>query len=753
MERLGLLALAFPRSALLIVLIVTPLLAIGASQIGFSSDIREIFRSDSPDFAALEKVSRQYPGGGRDILLVVEGSELFRPQTLEQLRTLHLELNFIEGVQYVLSMFSARHPPDQKGAVAPLFPIELETLEDTDALQQQVQEHPLISGKLLSEDSQLALFVVALEEGERDIPELQSLMGEISGAAREIVGALGLQTRLTGAAVMRVEIVGALYRDQRVFGITGLTIGLLLCWVFLRKVSYVLLAGAPAAIAIIWLLGGMSLLGQDINVLTNVVPALVMVIAFSDALHLLFGIRRNLDDGLTVEESIGKSVLQVGPACVLTTLTTTIALLSLTLVPHPFVARFGYTAAAGTAIAYVATMSTLPALALLILRKFSRQSSATKKRDPIRHLIGGISGAAAQITSRRPRAIALAGVLLSALASVLYALTEPRYLYQDYLPRHNPAFQAIDKIEKKLAGADTLQLLIQWPEDYQLKSAQTLELIQSAHEIMEAEPLLKAVWSLHSVEKWLRAGGVSRDELFGYLEKWKSPLRSRIVSIDHNSALVIGNFTAIDASQLLPILDGLNSRMMQVAERHPNVDLLISGLLAVSAKAGYEMIGQLSRSLLAAIAIIIVLITVALRSVAAGLASILPNLLPILIGGACLYLFDKGLQLTTVVAFTIGFGIAVDDTIHVLNRYRLERAQGRAPAHALARTIRNIGPVLIVTTIVLACGMGATMFSELPMVQLFGQISVVVLTTALFGDMLFLPAIIRVIEDWRQRSG
>jgi hypothetical protein len=93
-----------------------------------------------------------------------------------------------------------------------------------------------------------------------------------------------------------------------------------------------------------------------------------------------------------------------------------------------------------------------------------------------------------------------------------------------------------------------------------------------------------------------------------------------------------------------------------------------------------------------------------------------------------------------------GFGIAVDNTIHVLNRYRLARSKGKAVNPALAETIKIVGPILMVSTIVLIAGFGSTLLSELPNLRLFGLISIILLATALLANLLILPATISVVE-------
>ena len=293
--------------------------------------------------------------------------------------------------------------------------------------------------------------------------------------------------------------------------------------------------------------------------------------------------------------------------------------------------------------------------------------------------------------------------------------------------------------------------MIQFPKEMKLQSPETLALIGEAHAVLKSEPIFGAITSLYDVESWMNAGkpdGQSREDVFRFLEKAKSPLSSRLFSKENNSALLRAQFRAIDSFELIPVLDRLQGKLDKLRAANPGVEYSVTGFTPLSARASTEMIGKLNQSLAMAIGVIIILIGFAMRSATYALVSIPPNLLPIAAGGSLLYLNNYGLQFTSVVAFTIAFGIAVDSTIHVLNRYRLEREKTDDVDTALGKTLSAIGPVLIVATIILISGVAVTIISELPMVQLYGEISTVVLITALIGAMVFLPALLSVVDKW-----
>jgi len=751
LEKLGLLTARYPRTTLLIIAATLPIFLFFATRIEFNSDIREIFRSDSQGYAVLEEVTRQYPGSGRDILLVVEGDDIFTPEALGALRFLQLDMALDEDVKYVLSLFSARKPPDAQGNAESLIPGEINAQTDMEALRKQVQAHPLVAGKLLSKDAKMALVVIALTNKERGVAELTKIMARVNELTTDIFEDSGLRFTPTGLAAMRVEIIGALIRDQSRFAIAGLVLGLGLCWFFFRRWAYVAMAGVPAIVAVLWLSGGMALVGQEVNVLTNIIPVLVVVIVFSDALHLLFGVRHNIADGHDLDSAIEKAVHEVGPACVLTSVTTTLALLSLTLVPHDFISSFGLTAALGTAIAYCATIALVPAMCALFLRRTPRKRAVGEGEYWFERKITDFSEATARFILASPRAIAATGIAITLIAGALYAQNEPRYSYQENLPEGNEAFAAIQKIDSSLGGSNSLRLMIQLPREAKLQSPETLKIIADAHAILESEPTFGAITSLHNIELWMNSGSgdaQARADVFHFLEKSKTPLSSRLTSKDNNSALLRAQFRAIDSTELIPVLDRLQGKLDKLRTANPGVEYSVTGFTPLSARASTEMIGKLNQSLAMAIGVIIILIGFALRSATYALVSIPPNLLPIAAGGSLLYLNNYGLQFTSVVAFTVAFGIAVDSTIHVLNRYRLEREKSDDVDIAIGKTLAAIGPVLIVATIILISGVAVTIISELPMVQLYGQISSLVLVTALVGAMVFLPAILSVIDKW-----
>ena len=134
------------------------------------------------------------------------------------------------------------------------------------------------------------------------------------------------------------------------------------------------------------------------------------------------------------------------------------------------------------------------------------------------------------------------------------------------------------------------------------------------------------------------------------------------------------------------------------------------------------------------------------------LSAILPAIFPILASGVLLWFVGSGLQFASIVALTVSFGLGLSATIHFLNRLRLEDRPDQSPRIGVERATVLVGPALILTTVVLACGLAVTVFSDLPSLRLFGWLSAFAMIAALFADLLVLrPTIMFLLRLRRGR--
>ena len=340
----------------------------------------------------------------------------------------------------------------------------------------------------------------------------------------------------------------------------------------------------------------------------------------------------------------------------------------------------------------------------------------------------------------RPGLYSLIGIAVCVVLSILYAHLTPRYRLADQVPNNQQATTANGSLDRKLTGANPIDVLIQFPPGQGLYAPDTLATIEAVQRTVASEPGVGNVFSLQTLRDWLSEKLGENDvvtlrKYVGYLPK---PLIRRFVAADERSVVVSGRIPDKDASQLLPVVDRLDARLNGVRAAHPGYTVAVTGLAVIASRNSAAMIDRLSRGLTVEIVFVAAFIGLAFRSWKVMLLSILPGIFPIVASGALLYVMGEGLQFASVVALTVSFGLGLSATIHFLNRLRLEERPGENAALSVERATILVGPALILTSVVLACGLAVTAFSNLPMLRLFGWLSAFAMIAALVADLLIL---------------
>ncbi len=759
LERIGLAAQRAPLLSLGLLILLTVLAVAGMTQLRFEDDPRSMLKSDRERFQTYDRFRDAYPALENQMFLLIEGADLVSRHALEAIRSLHLDLQFVDGVTNVISIFTARHPPDDNDDMAPVLPDDLPEGEALRALVAEARAHPLLTDKMLARDGTATLLVIGLHDRVSDYEDLQILFADIG----EIVDAAMHETDITvtptGLPALRHEMLTSVRKDQHILNLAGAAIAIIVCALYFRHPAFVLLASAPPVLAIVWTLGGFGLSGERITALSNILPTLILVIAFSDALHMVHAIRSLLARGAAVDQAVRTAVVEVGPACAMTSVTTMIALGSLIFAESRLVQQFGACGTLAVFMAFVAVVALIPALAMIIL---PRVSIARSVEAPTAFSRAAQAASMRLWTFVRVRPLVISAVatgLLFVTGAAFFAL-EPRYDYRAYLAEGSAANAAIDRVNEKLGGADLLFVLVS-RIDGQRASLAPLEAVAQVHDIVVDVPEIENALSLASARTWFEgasgeartgtegagAGSADAAQLVAGLPDYYA---QRLAGRHGESWLVTAYMPAEAAPETRARLEVLERELVKWQVGVTGYDARVTGIGAVAAFESGRMIDRLKYNLTAAVFVIVLVIGFAARSLMLGLLSIVPNLAALTVVAAALYVMGTGFQYVSVVALTVAFGIAVDNTVHFVHRYRLERGTADIDG-ALAGTMRTVGPVLIAATAVLVLGIAVTQVSILPMVNLFGRLCIIVLIVALAATMLFLPALVLAMR--RRGSG
>jgi uncharacterized protein len=756
LERLGLIPMKAPVLSCIILVALIIGAIFGIDRIKIDDSLSQLFRSNTKEFKQYEEVTKKFPAEEFDVLVVVEGRTLLNRDNLEKLRDFVTDLQLVEGTRGLVSLFSARQAPAPGKLPAALFPSDLPEGAEYDKFIETVKSNEIIRGKLLSEDGTLALIVLSLDPDVVASSKLGKVVGDIRALMKQDLADTGLNVELSGVPVMQLEIRNAVERDGLTYNILGILAGCVIAIIFFRKISFMVAAAFPPFIAILLALGVLGWANFNLNMFLNVMTPLIMVISFSDSMQLTFAARDRLIAGQDKVTAFRNAVLVVGPACVLTHGTAGISFIALQFSNSDLIRKFGEAGLAATIIALIAVLSLVPVFGVLFVRNEKifavKFQSADAGVQALRNFCYWI---AVRMVSR-PGLFSLIAVLFVGGLGAIYSNLEPRYRLADQVPDKRQAVDASNRLDKKLTGANPVNILITFPKGESLYSPETLQTIADVHATVEKTAGVGNVWSLETLRRWLAEKAASSDvaTLKEYVNLIPEHLVRRFIDAEQDSVVVAGRVPDLDSSQLLPVVEKLDHELDAIRQKHPGYEVAVTGLAAIAARNSANMIEKLNRGLTVEFALVAVFIGLAFRSWVVMFACILPGIFPVVMSGTLLWAMGQGLQFASVVALTVSFGLGLSATIHFLNRLRLESKPGVSSAIAVERATVLVGPALILTTVVLACGLVVTVFSDLPSLRLFGWLSAFSMVAALVADLFILrPTAMFLINLWERIHG
>lgn len=699
-ERIGLAAHTFPKAATLALLALLVLIGICLPRLSFDDDIHRVFLSDSPLSQAQCSYDAAQTPPLSTVLIHVTSDEAFTAAEMTTLRDLSLDLEFIQGVTAVASPFVLRdRPTAQATSGTPIFGPEIPADYADDVQRFRALDTGLPT--FLNPSRTALLVSVSVATDQTTVADaVPAITAELSRSLPA-----NLSATLTGEDVISAEIVSGLKDDLIALNLWGALIVTLAAFALLRDLRMALLAVLPAILGAAGVLMLSVLLGYPITVLSNVIPILLLVLGVADGVHLAGHVKQ----GGTVRDAVA----QVGPACALTALTTAVAFASVTLTGNSQLFEFAALGALGTLLAFVIVITAFAVLGRVL-------SLSTRPVPPI-------SGTAARALAKggmaRPRATVALCLLLLAVSALGFSQTKAWFpLYQN-LPDNSATLGTNDAIARDFGGV--FQMIVETSGDWDQTTAIATRL----------EAAGATVLSEVNLARWLgrpdtRPTAAERDTL-------PSALSAQLRSDAGVSRFFVSVAEPMRSPDTLATFDALHAAALAArADR-------VIGLPTIMRQEAVRLINQLSFGLVIAALGATTLVALAFRSARLLPVLIIPNILPLMLVGASLHLWAQGtLNPTAVLALTIAFGIAVDDTVHFLGRYKTALSHGAPPRAAVAQAARSAGQMIVLTTLLLTVGLSVTLFSDFSPIRLFGGMMILTLWSALLIDLLLLPALL-----------
>ena len=698
-----------------------------------------------PEFELLDRVEQEFGREDNTLQLVLHGP-IATEAGMEAVRAMHAAAEAVPGVEAVRSVATATVIEGGDGLLQVDVPAD--SLRPAEALA-RIQRDPLQGPTLVSADLDTTAIHVVLDRGAEKVSELEPRVDRVMAAISGVPLPDGVQLLPTGVPWVRVEVVDLMWSSQVTFlpivaVLFAITMSLMMrrLWLALAPLVTVLLAD-------VWVLGALIAAGETLNVLSVLVPTLVVVIGVADGVHIVSRYREELGASDDRAGAMARTMKHMVLPCFLTTFTTAAGFVSLLVADTSVIRAFGVQCAVAMVLTFFAIVSMLPVLLAFI--------PADRVRAPARRATGreaAALGAVHRLVSANPLATLGVTALLTAGAAAIGLQVQTNSGLLEMYREGMPTWHAIHLSERELAGVIPVMVHVQG-EPGQMLEPDLLAAIDAVEAtVSAADPVrwtaspASAIRALHRTLTGETALPdtpelISQEVLLAEISGDRS--LEAVLSADRSQARILALLTDAGGRVFVPLRAELQAAA-DAAFEGTGATARVTGDGFLAASGVDRLITDLLASLGLVFGIITLTFAVLLRDIKLALVAAVPNLVPLVFTLATLVAMGADLQTSNVVSFTVAVGLAVDDTIHFLVRYKQERLAGRRVDEALRRTTLGAGHAIIVTSVLLIVGFGVLATDDLTSTRHFGVLSSVTMAAAVLGDLFLLPALLKLVE-------
>ncbi len=640
---------------------------------------------------------------------------------------------------------------------------------DVERVRAQIRTSRMLPRQLVSEDGSTAAVVVALREQYRDHELLDRPHAELGSELEKIIaadaaaiagqpgatGKAGYRLHYGGLPFVRLETVRNLKSEQLRFWPLTFALYLALLWLLYRDFGLAVAPLIAVGLASLWGIAMLPLAGSEVNVVNNIVPSLILVIGVCNAIHMLHAYaaaRRHGHDGPGAAREM---MAELGLPVFLTSLTTAIGFASLTVARNGTLRDLGWQASCGIMMSYLALITFLP----LVVSRFGGRPvghGAPRGLGAVQTATRRWLDAVVRRTVQRPRlALALAlGVFGLALASGLRVPVDSQVL--DTFPPGSPVYESNRLVEDKLGGILPLEIELKSSDRNYFDRADVLRRVFSLQQELATRPGVLDVKSL--VDLVAEVQGVRADEgvvdiltprrvafSLGMLQRHQPEALSMFLSDDHSQirlAARLGDRGIRSSLATLEWIEGSSAAWLKPFDAP--VSLRLTGPAFIASRGLSYFIRDLILSLLIAGVVIFLVLVLVFRSPRMGFLSFLPTVLPLALTLGLMPAYGYQLNTSTVVVFTISIGMAVDNTIHLLTRFRRARHAGLGLEEAIRRTFREAGSAVVASNLLLIGGFSILFSSDFEPVFRVAALTTTTIGAAMVASILVLPELLQL---------
>ncbi len=719
-------------------------------QLKFAFDFEQFFPEGDEDLEFFRDFIAEFETDDNFLIIAVANKEgVFQEEFLNNFHDLTLKTRKLPYVMQSTSLTTFSYPLKTPFAITSIPAIHIDKPEKYERDREKILSDERFVYNLISPDGKSMTILlktkenIGLEESE-----------ELIVALEEMVNAFEFDAfHLLGRAYFQKELVAMQKREVIVSGIVSSILVIIIMFLIFQRFWGIAIALISIGVGMLLFFGLLAFLGRELSAISALYPVLMIIVGTSDVIHIMTKYIKELEAGKTRKVAITLTIKEIGLATLLTSITTAIGFGSLMSSKIYPIKDFGVNAAIGVMVAYITVLFLTTALLTFFSRdQLTAYGSNQKIWDRFMAWFY-------LFTKNNPRRITIGGLGIFVISLIGISQIQTNYAIINNMPSGKKITEDFKFFEKNFTGFRPMEFAVFAEGENKVTDYPILKQIHEVEEHLKEYPSIRAVTSLTTLYKSInqmengnrnKAYTFPKDEKkFNKYKKLTSKLPSNqfnvLVNKDETKARISSRILDIGADTIKQM--GIDIDNWIVANTDPSkISFKRTGTgLIIDKNAAY-----VRRSLLlglgGAILIVSFLMALIFKDIKMVLVSLIPNLFPLVLAGAMLGFLGIDLEAGVAIVFAVIFGIAVDDTIHFLSKYKLSRRNGLDMEAAIEVSFMETGKAICLTSVILFFGFLVMLFSIHPPSVSIGLLISLTLFSALLSDLFLMPVLIRWLK-------
>ena len=699
---------------------------------------------------------------GNVLVLAVQDPELFSEGRLEAWNQLSKELGSFEEIDFTISIENlnvlSKNKQIKKLELVPFINEKPETEEDFSQLKQQLfKELPFFENLLFNKETQTVRTAVYMKtEIVNSAARKNFIYNTFIPLIKKFEEDNQLDVRVSGMPYIRTLNAQNIVDEIGIFVLGAMVVTSLIFFLFFRSLRATFISMIIVLIGVAWSLGTLGWMGYEITVLTALIPPLIIVIGIPNCIFLINKYQQEVAKHGNQVKSLQQVIVKIGNATLMTNLTTASGFATFILTDSKLLKEFGIIASINVIGIFILSLLLIPIIYSFLPLPNKKHLNHLKNKT-IDRLVGWMEK---NVRKRRINTYIISLVLLVASIIGIYQIRISGSILED-MPQKKEFFKDIMFFDNEFNGIVPLEILIDTKRKDGVLKLATLKRMDALGKSIESIPELSPPLSVVNAMKYAKQAyyngnpnyyklptAQENNFILSYLETKNSNqnLMKNYVDSTGQYARLTTYMKDIRTERMEEIKSDLEKEIKKIFPED-RYSVQLTGKSLIFLKGTKYLVKNLVLSLSIAIFLIALFMAYLFRSYKMILISLIPNLLPLIVTAGMMGFLGIPIKPSTILVFSIAFGISVDDTIHFLAKYRQELIDSKWKIQrSVYAALKETGVSMFYTSIVLFFGFSVFMISEFGGTVALGGLVSATLLFAMLANLVLLPSLLISLE-------